>query len=212
MPRRLRPRQDTCQGGREALRWVDRRSVAGCVNNRTFVGPRNLYVVVSCRTLPADDDGHESPCELRELSEYNDDYPTCSCTYVTLRIYPGVLSPDEITLRLNLEPSSTQRPEVRGPGVKDLPSAWFLRSEGVVDSRDVRRHLDWLLKQIADKRSAFTALRTAGVRIDVSCYWMSASGHGGPTLSPTQMSALAALDLDVGFDVYFARGGTRCKN
>jgi hypothetical protein len=24
----------------------------------TFVEPRNLYVAVSCRTLPADDDGH----------------------------------------------------------------------------------------------------------------------------------------------------------
>jgi hypothetical protein len=37
----------------------------------------------------------------------------------------------------------------------------------------------------------------------VNCVWWSAAGHGGPTLWPEQMAALAALNLECSFDVYF---------
>ena len=42
------------------------------------------------------------------MTEYNDDYPTCSSTYATLRIYPGDVSLDGITARLDVTPTSTQ--------------------------------------------------------------------------------------------------------
>ena len=156
----------------------------------------------TAKTLESKRPSYFFPALKTIVTEYNDDYPTCSSTYATLRVYFGAISPDEISSRLNLEPSRTQFAEVRGPGIMDVPAGWFLTSEGAVDSNDVRRHLDWLLHQIADKSSVFDSLRSAGVSIDVFCYWLSASGHGGPTLSPTQMSVLASLGLDVGFDVY----------
>ena len=56
-----------------------------------------------------------------------------------------------------------------------------------------------------------------GHRLDISCYWLSQSGHGGPTLTPDIMRRLAELVVPVWFDVYFTscgcvrqRGGSRC--
>ncbi len=136
------------------------------------------------------------------MTEYNDDYPTCSSTYATLRIYPGDVPLDDITSRLNVTPTSTQAAEERPPGATNLPAGWFLDSKGNVESRDIRRHLDWILDQIADKSDAFDALRDAGVQADISCYWATASGHGGPSLWPAQMVILGSLGLEIWFDVY----------
>lgn len=44
----------------------------------------------------------------------------------------------------------------------------------------------------------------SGAEVDVFCYWSSRCGHGGPTLSPTQMKGLAELGLDLGLDIYSA--------
>ena len=38
--------------------------------------------------------------------------------------------------------------------------------------------------------------------MDIFCYWLSASGQGGPTLSPDLMRRLAEAELEIGFDVY----------
>lgn len=38
----------------------------------------------------------------------------------------------------------------------------------------------------------------------VSCVWWSALGHGGPVLWPEQMKALADLNRECSFDIYFA--------
>lgn len=136
------------------------------------------------------------------MTEYNDDYPTCSSTFATLCIYPGIVSVDEVTMRLALAPSSSQAEETRPPGVKDRPAAWFLTSKGVVESKDIRRHLDWILNQLADKSRVFDALRDDGALACISCYWATAVGHGGPSLWPTQMAILASLGLEISFDFY----------
>lgn len=138
---------------------------------------------------------------------YDDAYPSCVRTSATLRIYPGPLDPDEVTLRLGVEPSLVQRRgEPLGPGHKKLAAlnAWFLTTEGEVDSRDARRHLDWILDRLEGGRAGGLAeLRRGGAAVDLSCFWLSARGSGGPTLSPAQMARLVALGLDLWFDVSF---------
>jgi hypothetical protein len=137
------------------------------------------------------------------------DYPTCEQTHVTLRVYPESLDPGELTARLGLEPTCWQRKgEASKPGgrVASL-HGWFLSSEGVLPSRDVGRHLDWLLAQLLPRAEALLALQGEGCRLDVFCFWVSASGHGGPTVRPDQMAALARLNLELGFDVYFGGEG-----
>ncbi len=133
------------------------------------------------------------------------DYPTCEQTYATLRIYPERFDPAEVTARLGLKPSRWQRRgEAWAPG--SCPAklhGWFLTSEGMVESRDVRRHLDWLLAQIGPRGDSIRTLQEDGCAMDVSCFWMSRSGHGGPSVRPAQMWELARLNLELWFDVYF---------
>lgn len=132
------------------------------------------------------------------------DYPTCERTYATLRVYPEVLNPADVTARLGIEPTDwQQRGESCQPGGRPAPRhGWFLSSEGAVASQDVRRHLDWLLSHVVPRADALLALQADGCRMDVSCFWMSASGHGGPSVQPDQMGALARLGLELWFDVY----------
>lgn len=136
---------------------------------------------------------------------YADDYSTCLSTFATLRIYSQTVVPDEITRALELQPTrSLRQGELRGGKPSNL-NGWFLSSEGRVESRDLRRHLDWLLDQLGGGEQGthqLTARIPGRVWADVSCLWVSAVGHGGPTLSPKQMMRMARLGLECWFDVY----------
>ena len=132
---------------------------------------------------------------------YNDDFATCKQTFASLWIYQ--VPPDEVTYALALEPSRTQKAgDMRSDGYRFSKDGWFLSSEAAVESRDVRRHLDWLLDLVMPRAEPLRELRQRGATMDVFCYWLSAFGHGGPTISPEQAAKLAALSLDCWFDVY----------
>jgi hypothetical protein len=139
--------------------------------------------------------------------DYDDTYSTCSETFVSLRVLPGELGVPSVSSALGLEPTQAQvhRPRAEsqsGRATAAVPAGWFLSSKGLVESKDVRRHLDWLLDQLIPKAEALQRLRSRGAIIDVSCYWVSAHGHGGPALSAAQSAKLATLELDLWFDVY----------
>src|SRR5207253_2980971 len=129
---------------------------------------------------------------------------TCARTYATFCLYQYALDHVLVSEELRIEARMTQkRGEVDHPQAQDpfiyTTGGWFLSSEGVVQSRDARRHIDWLLDQLEPASRALQKLQTAGCWMEISCYWLSRSGHGGPTLSPYQMSRLAALRLEIEF-------------
>lgn len=132
---------------------------------------------------------------------YDDEYRTCRATYATVRICD--VSADEVSRELGLSPTSSQRPGDVRHGAMVRVHAWFLTSKGVVESKDARRHIDWLLDQLIARSEVLGDLKKRGAKIELSCYWLSASGHGGPTLSPSQASKLSELGIDLWFDVYF---------
>ena len=137
----------------------------------------------------------------------NDDYPTCHETYVTLRVYHDTADPDDVSSALGLTPTSTQRVggqrESRGVVRTYRLSGWFYRSKGVVESYDSEKHLNWLCDHLEPQTQQLRALREAGWRMDIACLWDSQPGHGGPTLSPALLRRLAALEVELWFDVYF---------
>jgi len=139
------------------------------------------------------------------FSEYDDAYPTCEKTYATLCIYlPDQCNPGIITDKLGIKPTRTQiKGEVHQGVVKQWPTAWFLSSERCVESKDMRRHVDWLIEHLSDKEEIIHQLQASGNEIDISCYWLSSTGNGGPALSPKTMRKLAELDIGIWFDVYF---------
>jgi Domain of unknown function (DUF4279) len=140
---------------------------------------------------------------------YDDDYGTCARTYATLLIYPVRTDPEAITQRLGIEPSSWQRrggpmaSSLRRPPRLAEIDCWFLTTQGLMESRDSRRHIDWLLDQIEGKAVELRSLLDEGSRICIACYWAAASCGGGPTISPEQMRRLGALNIELWFDIYF---------
>jgi hypothetical protein len=136
---------------------------------------------------------------------YNDEWPTCDRTYATFRLYHADLDPEDVSTQLGLVPSATQRRGAPVPSSRGRLApigGWFLSTKGVIDSRDVRRHVDWLLERLAPRAATLVRYRESGYRADIFCSWYSAQGHGGPALSPPQLALLAKLELEIGFDIY----------
>lgn len=147
--------------------------------------------------------------ELSRLTPYDDEYATCERTLAVLRVYGDDLDPAVITARLGILPTSFQKNgEVRTNSLGRQRTikigGWFLSSENDVESKDVRRHLDWILAQVLPRVDALREVQEmAGISMNVNCIWWSGTGGGGPTLWPEQMRGLAELNLECSFDVAF---------
>ena len=152
----------------------------------------------------------DSERHFGDVHDYDDSYETCERTHAELRIYTGNTDPALITRRLAITPTETRRKGAlwRTPSGREKPAkinAWFLSSQRAVDSRDLRRHLDWVLGRLEASASEVRGiLDIDGVQASIWCVWWSAHGHGGPTLAPGHLSLLGALGLECCFDVYFA--------
>jgi hypothetical protein len=135
---------------------------------------------------------------LKKMPSYDDDYATCEKAGATLRIYHKSFPSAFVTTALNIEPSYSQESDP-----KELQSSgWFLTTLDYIPSRDVRRHLDFLLDQLHGHEDMLSKLRDEGWTMDVCCFWRSSTGQGGPTLSPSQMRRLSDFGLDCWFDIY----------
>jgi hypothetical protein len=84
----------------------------------------------------------------------NDSEENCERTLAVLRVYPGKITTPEVTELLGVSPTSSvakgEHIATKVPGefrVGNL-NGWFLSSESFVESRDLRRHLDWLLDKV----------------------------------------------------------------
>lgn len=132
---------------------------------------------------------------------------------MTLCIYPGLSSSDEVTTLLGINPTRAHdkgKPMDMPAGriVKATTTAWLLSSDDIVESKDLRDHLNWLLGRLSDLTTEILTLQEEkGTKMCVSCTWISAAGHNGPVLWPEQMEALAKLNLECAFDFYFFGGG-----
>jgi len=140
-------------------------------------------------------------------TEYSDDYLTCASTFATLRVFSDELSPDQISQALGIEPtkSDTKRVlRVKGKAhTANRTNGWFYSTNNIVTSDDTRSHLDYIAEVFIPRASALRALKTHCEKIDVFCPWESASGQGGPCISPHQMKFFAELEIEVWWEVYF---------
>ena len=135
---------------------------------------------------------------------YDDDYGTCKETSASFRITHPSLDPVVISHKLGLTPSwSWSKGTPRGS--RQIPTRsgiWGFDTNGILTSRDVRRHLDWLLDHLEPHAATLAALQAEGYQMDVFCLWCRDGGTGGPMLSPRNMARLAALDLTIGFEFW----------
>lgn len=138
------------------------------------------------------------------MTPYDDDWPTCVKTNATLRMFSDQVGPEAISKKLNINPTeSFSKGESHGNrGLIRKLNGWLLNTEEAVDSKDTRRHIDWLLSKLSPRKIELDELRSNGVEVDISCLWMS-TGQGGPLMSPQQMAVLCQLDLEIWWDIYF---------
>lgn len=146
------------------------------------------------------------------ITPVDSNYQTCAECYAKLMVYTGDFDPRKVTETLNLLPSSiaiSGQEIVNSRGVKRKikESVWFLSSEGSVASKDIREHIDWMIEKLSKGAPGLKKLQEmSGVKITFRCVWFSMLGHSGPVLWPEQMKALADLDLECSFDIYFLEG------
>lgn len=141
--------------------------------------------------------------------EVSSDYPSCKGCYATLTIYPKLLHPDIISEMLGLAPT---RQNVIGEKVTNSigstreikKSGWFLSTENIVLSKDLREHLDWILDKIEPASQAIEKLQSRKeTTMSISCVWHSLAGDGGPVLWPEQMIRISNLNLELSLDFCF---------
>lgn len=139
---------------------------------------------------------------------YDDDYPTCDATRATLRIYLDTQDPEYITEYLGITPTRIQKKGeqaiYKGKETKQKIrlNGWFLETEHIIQSRDSRRHIDYILDRLIPVKDKLSGLMSMGAEIDIQCFWRTVQGHGGPVLSCDQFVRLAQLKIDLWYDFY----------
>ncbi len=137
-------------------------------------------------------------------TDYDDEYATCTRTFATLLMHGDDLDPAKVTAVLGLEPSrSHSKGQIMYKGKNHVHRTgfWSLSTQDSLSSRDLRRHLDWLLDAFEPRASALASFRESGFSCAVSCFW-EGPNYGGPTFSPSQSRRLAALDLEFWVSFY----------
>jgi len=136
---------------------------------------------------------------------YDHAYATCTSTYSTLRVFSDDIAPEEITKLLQVEPTSSFRKgDTHSQGrLQRKANGWFFSTEQKSQSKDTRFHIDLVLAALEGKDRILEGLQERGCKIDITSYWVSSDGQGGPALMPKQMLLLGKLGIGVWWDVYF---------
>ena len=122
-----------------------------------------------------------------------------------LRVFSERLTPEELVAALGIEADDSARmgePIGRRPGSRSVrrTNAIFVRS-GLAGATPLEDHLAALVGKLERVAPAVRAL-AGRASVDLFCGFSSGNGQGGFTLGPELLARLAALGLEVSFDLY----------
>lgn len=128
---------------------------------------------------------------------------SCLATYATLRVFSSSIDPDGVARILGIAPTSS-RPIDAASRYRHTREwhLWRWSTRSLLQSRENIEHIRSITTLLDGKATALAELRASGCLIDIFCYWVS-SGQGGPHLDVRALRDLAALELEVSWDVYF---------
>lgn len=128
-----------------------------------------------------------------------------SRTFATFRLWGKDLEPSRVTEMLNLAPSKAFKRGDRRTETNEWPHGyWGITSENQVLSTDLALHIEWLIDRLEPVQSQLAQIMAAeGVQADIFCFWESRTGHGGLIFGPKLLAGMAALNLQLGLDIYF---------
>jgi hypothetical protein len=133
--------------------------------------------------------------------------PNCAETFVSLQLFGNDLVPEEVSRLLGLQAteSAVRGSKTVAPSgkIRVAPTGrWILESRGKICSTDAERHVKWVMDQL--DATGLMPINIPGVsRATIYCFWLSATGNGGPQFSPAVLGRLAKYQLPLGFDIYF---------
>jgi len=121
--------------------------------------------------------------------------PNCARTFVSFRPMGESLDVAEVTAQIGLAPD--------GIGERSSRRVWSISSEGRIQTTSVEQHLRLLLDMLGPHQAAVLALiEDRSLDADFFCFWESATGNGGPEVSPETLARIATLRATLGFDFY----------
>lgn len=140
-------------------------------------------------------------CSKRSESGSHMSNPNCSETSAMLRIVGPNVDPDQFTQASGIPP--TMRVAVGDISPKGTrprtEGIWAIDTQGLLGSTELEDHLSLLIAKLPEN---FVDLIPNGARCEILCVWHSATGHGGPSLSPSVLSKIAASGITLDFDFY----------
>lgn len=136
-----------------------------------------------------------------------EEWTSCYRTYGTITISSPKISPDDITKKLEIEPSTVRKIGDKIVGSRRYKAnMWKYSSQYEVASKDVREHLNYLFDLLDVKYSDVLELISNGCEISFAVFWEScayAGFGGGPLLDCRTMERALKFHGDIWFDVYF---------
>ena len=137
-----------------------------------------------------------------------EDNPNCEQTYASFRLAGDRLIAAEVTRRLGLEPDFVaEKGEIRSAGkarsVAQPIGVWSITSRHALETTSIERHLLFLLQRLDPVSDAIQeTVERQKLEAVFSCYWLSATGHGGPGLTPETLRRIADLGARLEIDFY----------
>jgi hypothetical protein len=138
--------------------------------------------------------------------------PNCDHTNASFRLVGDGLDPQAVARRTGLTGDfSTEKDALRrartGRGIRQPTGVWFISSEDKIGSTNLERHLLYLLEIIEPAKNELLAvLEEQALRADFYCYWVSASGQGGPGVSAGTLRRIGELNATLAFEFHGPSG------
>jgi hypothetical protein len=139
----------------------------------------------------------------------NDSDPFCVFTWVAFCIYG--IDPDLVTNKLGIKPTSGQKKGVssrlpNGNKITGVVNSWILSSKNYVSSKDIRRHLNWVLDKIEPVIEDLKALQNLpDIKMVISGNYLSKEEGGGSiAIWPEQMRIMAEANLEFSIEMLFS--------
>ena len=132
----------------------------------------------------------------------------CELTNATFRLMGDLIQPDELTILLGIQPNFSHAKgdtfESRAGLLKHRTGIWALESENKLETTNLEKHLIFLLDKLEPVSSIVAELVLKfSLAVDFHCYWVSATGQGGPLISPETLMRVANLHAYLDFEIHF---------
>lgn len=132
--------------------------------------------------------------------------PNCKRTYATFRLLGDLLNPSDITSRLGITPSKAfaKGETWDKTGIRQCTTGiWKLSSKDELMTTNLERHLVFLLNRLEPVTLEIIKIADElSLETDFFCYWLSATGHGGPEFSPGVLRRISNLNASLNLDFY----------